>query len=324
MRESRLVSKPETLLSKTARMRELIAGDDLIVSPGVYDGYSARLVERAGFKTACTTGAGLSNTLFGQPDAGVMGMSDNVEACHHIARSLSIPLMADADTGYGNPVSVHHTVRYFEEAGVVGVNIEDQVSPKRCGHMQGKAVIDVAEMANKVEAACNARRDDKFVILARTDAIAVEGIEGAIRRARVYAAAGADLIFADAIHSEDDIKRLVDSVPVPVSVNMGFGIRSRPTTPLIPFARLKAIGVKRVTLPRMLPAAAIMAMQNALSILKETVAAGGTADRPDLLVGIEDIMDLMDYPTLRALEARFLATDDFEEKYGKIYNAPLD
>src|SRR5690606_37492581 len=187
--------------TKTQRMRELLAGDDLLISPGVYDGYSARLVAAAGFKTACTTGAGLSNALLGQPDTGVMGLTDNVDACRNIARSIDIPLMADADTGYGNAVTVHHTVRYFEEAGVVGINIEDQVSPKRCGHMQGKDVIDVAEMAKKVEAACNARRDDKFVILARTDAIAVEGIDGAIRRARVYAAAGADLVFADAIHS---------------------------------------------------------------------------------------------------------------------------
>lgn len=309
--------------TKTQRMRELLAGDDLIISPGVYDGYSARLVAKAGFKTACTTGAGLSNTLLGQPDTGVMGLKENVDACRAIARSIDIPLMADADTGYGNPVSVHHTVQMFEEAGVVGVNIEDQVSPKRCGHMQGKDVISVAEMAKKIEAACAARRDDNFVVLARTDAIAVEGIEGAIRRARVYAAAGADLVFADAIGSEDQIKRLVDSVPVPVSVNMGFGIRSRPTTPLIPFATLRAIGVKRVTLPRMLPAAAIMAMRNALEILKETAAAGGSADRPDLLVGIEEIMELMDYPTLRAREARFLNTDDFEERYGAEFNKPV-
>lgn len=305
-------------MKKTAQMRALLASGDLIISPGVYDGYSARLVAKAGFKTACTTGAGLSNALFGQPDAGVMGLMDNVNACRNIARSIDIPLMADADTGYGNPVSVYHTVRYFEEAGVVGINIEDQVSPKRCGHMQGKDVIDEREMVKKVEAACNARRDDDFIILARTDAIAVEGIEGAIRRARLYAAAGADLVFADAIHSEDDIKRLVDAVPVPVSVNMGFGIRSRPTTPLIPYARLAEIGVRRVTLPRMLPAAAIMAMKNALGILRETVDAGGTADRPDLLVGIEDIMELMDYPTHRALEARYLNTDDFEERYGAV------
>ena len=119
--------------------------------------------------------------------------------------------------------------------------------------MTGKDVIDMREMARKIEAACDARRDDDFVVLARTDAIAVEGLEGAIRRARLYASAGADLIFADAIHGEDQIKALVDAVPIPVSVNMGFGIRNRPTTPLIPVRRLAELGVKRVTLPRMLP-----------------------------------------------------------------------
>lgn len=310
-------------MRKTARFRELLKGDELIVSPGVYDGYSARLVEQAGFKTACTTGAGLSNSLLGQPDTGVMGLTDNVNACRNIARSIDIPLMADADTGYGNAVTVHHAVRYFEEAGVVGVNIEDQVSPKRCGHMQGKDVIDISEMAKKIESACAARRDDDFVILARTDAIAVEGIEGAIRRARVYAAAGADIVFADAIHGEEQIKRFVEAVPVPVSVNMGFGIRSRPTTPLIPYARLRELGVRRVTLPRMLPAAAIMAMRNALAILKENVPTGETVNRPDLLVGIEDIMALMDYPTLRAMEQTYLYTDDFADRYRAIADQPV-
>lgn len=305
-------------MKKTARFRELLKADELLISPGIYDGYSARLVARAGFKTACTTGAGLSNSLLGQPDTGVMGLSDNVDACRHLARSIDIPLMADADTGYGNAVTVHHAVRLFEEAGVVGVNLEDQVSPKRCGHMQGKDVIDISEMAKKIEAACAARRDDDFVILARTDAIAVEGIEGAIRRAKVYAAAGADMVFADAIHGEEQIRRFVEAVPVPVSVNMGFGIRSRPTTPLIPYARLHELGVKRVTLPRMLPAAAIMAMRHALAILKDNIPTGETVDRPDLLVGIEDIMELMDYPTLRAMEKQYLYTDDFAERYGAI------
>lgn len=309
-------------MKKTARFRELLRGDDLILSPGIYDGYSARLVAQAGFKTACTTGAGLSNSILGQPDTGVMGLSDNVNACRHLARSIDIPLMADADTGYGNAVTVHHTVRLFEEAGVVGINIEDQVSPKRCGHMQGKDVIDISEMAKKIESACAARRDDDFVILARTDAIAVEGIEGAIRRARIYAAAGADLVFADAIHDEEQIKRFVDAVPVPVSVNMGFGIRSRPTTPLIPFTRLRELGVKRVTLPRMLPAAAIMAMRNALAILKESASTDEAVDRPDLLVGIEDIMELMDYPALRAMENAYLYTDDFADRYGTIAAQP--
>ncbi len=296
----------------TQRMRELIAGADLIVSPGVYDGYSVRLVEKMGFKTACTTGAGLSNSRLGVPDIGVMGLSDNVEACRVMARSVSIPVMADADTGYGNPANMLHTVRMFEDAGVAGINIEDQVSPKRCGHMQGKDVVDMREMARKIEAACDARKDDDFVILARTDAIAIEGLEGAIRRAQLYAKAGADLIFADAIGGEDQIKALVDAVPVPVSVNMGFGIRNRPTTPLIPLTRLAEIGVRRVTLPRLLPAAAILAMENALSILKQSILTGEIVHRPDLLAGIDDIWELMGQPEFRLQEARYNNLEDLD------------
>lgn len=129
---------------------------DILVSPGVYNGYSAKLMEKAGFKTACTTGAGLSNARLGVEDVGIMGLSDNVEACRMIARSVSIPVMADADTGYGTPATVYHTIQLFEAAGVAGVNIEDQVSPKRCGHMTGKDVVDPREMARKIEAACNA------------------------------------------------------------------------------------------------------------------------------------------------------------------------
>lgn len=287
------------------RMRELLAGNEILVSPGVYDGYSVRLVEKMGFKTACTTGAGLSNARLGVPDVGLMGLTDNLEACRMMARSVSIPVMADADTGYGNAVAVYHTIQRFEEAGVAGVNIEDQISPKRCGHMVGKDVIDMGEMARKIEAACDARKDDDFVVLARTDAIAVEGIEGAIRRARLYASAGADLIFADAIGGEDEIRQLVEAVPVPVSVNMGFGIRHRPTTPLISVRRLQELGVKRVTLPRMLPAAALMAMENALGILRQSVESGEVADRPDLLWGIDDIWALMGQPEIQAMEARY-------------------
>jgi 2-methylisocitrate lyase-like PEP mutase family enzyme len=235
-----------------------------------------------------------------------MGLSDNVNHCRHLARSVDIPLTADADTGYGNPMNVHYTVQQFEEAGIAGVNIEDQVSPKRCGHMPGKTVVPVEEMSRKIEAACLARKDDAFAIIARTDALAVEGIEGTVKRVRAYAKAGADMIFPDAAKSEDQIARIVEAAGVPVTINMGFGIRSRPTTPLIPIPRLKALGVRRVSLPRMLPAASIHAMQQALRLMRQVVETGESVDRPDLLVGIEDIMQLMGYEQMRALEARLL------------------
>ena len=291
-------------MSGAQKLRALLNGDDFIVSPGVYDGYSIRLVEAAGFKTACTSGAAISNALLGIADIGVMGLTENVTHCRNLARSVSIPLTADADTGYGNPVNVFHTVRQFEEAGVAGVNLEDQVSPKRCGHMPGKDIVSAAEMVKKIEAACLARRDDDFVIIARTDSIAIGGVDEAVKRAKAYAAAGADMLFPDAVRNEDDIKRIVDAAGIPVTINMGFGIRARPTTPLVPIPRLKEIGVKRISLPRMLPAAAIHSMTQALTIMQEVIQTGEPVDRPDLLVGIEDIMKLMGYSEMRELEKR--------------------
>jgi 2-methylisocitrate lyase-like PEP mutase family enzyme len=252
-----------------------------------------------------------------QPDIGIMGLLENVAACRHLARSVSIPLMADADTGYGNAVTVYHVVRYFEEAGVVGINIEDQVWPKRCGHMRGKDVIDAREMCKKIEAAVKAKQDPDFVINARTDAIAVEGIDGAARRAKEYAAAGADMIYPDAVRSEDDIRRIIDAVPdVPVNINMGFGVRSRPTTPLVPLKRLKELGVARVSCPRMLTAAAIAGMRKALEQMQWCIETGEIADRPDLLASMEDITSLMNYERVDALEEAFSLAEDLEQRYG--------
>lgn len=292
-----------------SKFRAFLTSGEFIVSPGVYDGYSIRLVEAMGFKTACTSGAAISNSLLGIADIGVMGLTENVNHCRNLARSVSIPLTADADNGYGNPVNVFHTVRMFEEAGVAGVNLEDQVSPKRCGHMPGKDVISTAEMIKKIEAACLARRNDDFVIIARTDSLAVEGIEGAVTRARAYGRAGADMLFPDAVRSEDDIKRIVDAAGIPVTINMGFGIRQRPTTPLIPIPRLKEIGVRRISLPRMLPAAAIQAMRAALSQMYEVMETGKPVNREDLLVSLDEIMALMDYENMRALERRLTVFD---------------
>lgn len=302
--------------TKARRMRELLASDHMVVSPGVYDGYSARLVEAMGYETASTTGSGLANSLLAQPDIGILSMLENARACHQLARAISIPLMADADTGYGNAISAYHTVEYFEEAGVVGVNIEDQEWPKRCGHMKGKELIPPIEMAAKIEAACKARKDADFVICARTDAIAVEGIDAAIARAKLYASAGADLVFPDAIRSEEQIARFVNEVRVPITINMGFGVRSRPTTPLIPAKRLQAIGVARISLPRMLTAAAIGGMRTALRLMRESVDSGTIIDRPDLLAGIADITSLVGYDKIESLEAEFLQEDQLRRKYG--------
>lgn len=309
-----MISRLQT--SKAEQYRAYVNSGEFIVAPGIYDGYSARLVEKAGFKCAATSGAAISNAILGIDDIGVMGLRENVDHCRYLARSVAIPITCDADTGYGNPMNVHYTVEMFEEAGVAGINIEDQVAPKRCGHMPGKEVIPLAEMVKKIEAACLARKNDAFVIVARTDALATEGIEGALRRIRAYAAAGADMIFPDAVKREEDIARIVEAAGVPVSINMGFGIRQRPTTPLIPLPRLKELGVRRISLPRMLPGAAIRGMSNALAMMKQVVETGQPVDHPELVAGIEEITELMGYAEMRSLEARLLTTDTLEAKYG--------
>ncbi|MBN9033383.1 MAG: isocitrate lyase/PEP mutase family protein [Rhizobiales bacterium] len=309
-------------ISAPSAFRALLNSGEFIVSPGVFDGYSARLVEAAGFKSACTSGAAIANAILGVEDLGMMGLSENVNHCRHLARAISIPLTCDADNGYGNPMNVHYTVQMFEEAGVAGVNLEDQVSPKRCGHMPGKEVVSRDEMVKKIEAACLARRDDDFVIIARTDALAVEGLDATLERIRAYVAAGADAIFPDAVKSEEQIARIVEAAGGrPVSVNMGFGIRARPTTPLIPLPRLKELGVRRVSLPRMLPAAAIKAMREALAVMREVMETGVPADRPDLLVGIDDIWTLMGFPAMQALEKQLLTVNQYAVKYNTAYTA---
>jgi 2-methylisocitrate lyase-like PEP mutase family enzyme len=301
--------------TKARRMRELLQ-QGIVVSPGVFDGYSARLVEKMGFQACSTTGAGLANSRMSQPDVGIMTLTENAEACSRFANTISIPMMADADTGYGNAVTVYHTVQYFEQAGVVGINIEDQVSPKRCGHMRGKAIIDAREMAKKIEAAVKAKKDPDFIINARTDAIAIEGIDGAIKRARLYLEAGADMVYPDAIASEDQIKRFCDALaPAWVSINMGFGIRKRPTTPTIPVKRLAELGVRRVSFARLLTGAAIMGMKKALEVFQDSVRTGQVHDRPDLLVSIEEITDLMGYALINQLENAFSLEEDLQQRY---------
>jgi 2-methylisocitrate lyase-like PEP mutase family enzyme len=302
--------------TKARRLRELLRDARPVVTPGIYDGYSARLVQKMGFKTAATTGAGLTNSLIVQPDIGIFGLRDNVDACRHLARSVDIPLTADADTGYGNAVTVYHVVQYFEEAGIVGVNIEDQVMPKRCGHMRGKELISVGEMTKKIEAGLKAKKDQDFIINARTDAIAVEDIAGTVKRVKAYSKAGTDMIYVDAIRGEDDIARVVEAAgDTPININMGFFIRQRPTSPLLPLKRLKELGVARVSSPRMLTSAAISGMRKALEVMQQCMITGELADRPDLTASMEEITELFDYEKIAALESAFTLEEDLERKY---------
>jgi 2-methylisocitrate lyase-like PEP mutase family enzyme len=293
--------------SKGKQLKDLLRAPELLIAPGVFDGYSVRLVQQLGFKTASVSGAGVSESKLGWPDRGIMGYRENVEACRSLAAFSDLLLQGDADTGYGNALNVYFTVRGFEDAGMAAVMIEDQAWPKRCGHMAGKSVIEASEMVLKVKAAVEARRDPNFVIKARTDAAGPLGIEEAIRRLNMYAEAGADCLFADALLTADDIERVARSVPPGMlTVNMGFGIRKRATTPLLTPLELQQMGVAQASYPRMLTCAAIKGMQNAMAVfMGEVLEKNKIVERPDLLVSFDEVNSMMGYEKLEELEQKF-------------------
>jgi 2-methylisocitrate lyase-like PEP mutase family enzyme len=305
------------MTAKTESLRSLIKAPEILLMPGVFDGFSVRLVEAFGFKAGFITGSGISESRLGWPDVGLMGLAENLEACRVLARSTSLPLLADGDTGYGNAVNVHFAVSAFEQTGVAGVMFEDQTWPKRCGHMAGKELIDAEEMVQKIRAAAQGRSNPDFVIMARTDAAAPLGIDEAIRRANLYADAGADLLFADSVLSEADIAQLCKSVSGPVLVNMGFGIRTRSTTPLLSPTRLQQLGVAVVIYPRMLTAASAMGMRNAMSALLQGAESGKAVDRPELAISFEELNSLMGLDEIREIESRYLTPDELDRKYGQ-------
>ena len=293
--------------SKGKQLKDLLRAPELLSAPGVFDGYSVRLVQQLGFKTASVSGAGVSESKLGWPDRGIMGYRENVEACRSLAAFSDLLLQGDADTGYGNALNVYFTVRGFEDAGMAAVMIEDQAWPKRCGHMAGKSVIEANEMVLKVKAAVEARRDPNFVIKARTDAAGPLGIEEAIRRLNMYAEAGADCLFADALLTADDIERVARSVPPGMlTVNMGFGIRKRATTPLLTPLELQQMGVAQASYPRMLTCAAVKGMQNAMAVfMGEVLEKNKIVERPDLLVSFDEVNSMMGYEKLEELEQKF-------------------
>ena len=294
------------MASRGRQLKELIESPGILVTPGVYDGYSARLVERLGFRSASITGAGTSESRLGWADRGVMGLDENVNNARRLADCCNLLLRADADTGYGNAMSVYFATRAFEKAGVAAVMFEDQVWPKRCGHMAGKSVISADEMVQKVKAAVDARRDPDFVVIARTDAAGTHNVEEAIRRLNLYAEAGADCLYADALLSREDIAKVAKGVPKPLVVNMGLGMRTRRTTPLMTPRELQDLGVAMVSYPRLLTTAAVRGMMNAMKVFKEEVVEKGKlVERDDLQVSFEELNDLMGMRELDELERRY-------------------
>jgi 2-methylisocitrate lyase-like PEP mutase family enzyme len=304
-----------TATSKARKLRDLINAPEILVLPGVFDGFSARLLKPSGFAAGFISGAGISEAGLGWADLGVMGLEENLRACRAFAACCDLPLLADGDTGYGNAVNVHFTMRAFEQAGLAGLMIEDQVWPKRCGHMKGKEVISAEEGAEKIRAAAEARVNPETVIMSRTDSLATHGIAEVIRRLNLYAEAGADLLFADAVLSTEHIATVTKNVSKPVCVNMGFGIRRRSTTPLLSARQLQDLGVAVVIYPRLLTAAAVKGMKNAMVALGESLRTGEAVDRPDLLVSFEELNELVAMPELEALEKRYLTKEQLRKKY---------
>lgn len=292
--------------SRGAQFRELINRPEILIQPGIYDGYSARLVERAGFRTASISGAGVSESRMGWADRGVMTFDENLANARRLADCTDLLLRADADTGYGNAMNVYFTVRAFEKAGMAALMFEDQVWPKRCGHMAGKSVIAAGEMVQKVKAAVDARRDPDFVIVSRTDAAGPLGVDEAIHRLNLYAEAGADCLYADALLSKEDIAKVAKNVPKPLIVNMGLGMRPRKTTPLMSPKELQDVGAAAVSYPRLLSTAAVKGMMNAMAVFREEIVQNNRViERTDLQVGFEELNDLMGMRTLDEIERKF-------------------
>jgi len=279
-------------------MRSLIARRGYTMAPGAYDTLTARLVEQAGFEAVYLTGGGYSRAN-GYPDLGLLTLSENVRFIGLTVDVVGIPVIADADTGYGNALNVIRTVGSYEAAGVAGIHIEDQVAPKKCGHMEGKLVIPAEEMAAKVRAAVEARSQPEFVIIARTDARAVEGLDRALERARLYREAGADVLFIEALVSEAEVEQAALAFPsVPLLFNWAEGGK----TPPVSLARLTELGYRIVIFPIGTLLAATAAMR---AVLAEITRAGTPAAALAGLPTFAEFVDFIGLPQVREAEQRY-------------------
>jgi len=289
----------EAGITKAARLRRMLSGDSAIVAPGVYDGLSARLVERAGFGAVYASGGAISRSRC-LPDLGLLSSREVVDSLQSIVDAVSIPVIADADTGYGNALNVSRTVREFERAGVAALHLEDQVFPKKCGHLEGKAVISLVEMQKKIVAAKESFSNPDMVLIARTDALAVEGLNGALERGEAYAEAGADLIFVEAPTSRAEIEAIARGIRRPLLINMFAGGK----TPLVPTDELFAMGYRVVIIPSDLQRASIGAMNR---VLAEIRTAGHSARLSGDMVSFSDREEIVGTSEYLRLEKRYQA-----------------
>ncbi len=290
--------------SNARKLKELLEKPEIVVAPGCYDALSARLVEQAGFKAAFMTGFGASGSILGQPDYGLMTLNEMVTVCQNMTSVLNIPLIGDVDTGYGNPLNVYRTIREFERAGVAAVHIEDQVFPKRCGHMEKKAVIPVEEHCEKIRACIDAR--EEMLIIARTDARATHGINEAIERILAYYEAGADIVYIDAPASVEELRMIGEKAKGWKFVNQV----ENGKTPLLTTKELQDLGFDIVIFPCTTIFAAAKAMQAVLSELREKDTTGGVLEK---LATFKEYTDIVGLPQLEQMEKRY-EVDTFKFK----------
>ena len=292
----------------TTTLRRLLAGPEFLVVPGVADSLNARLVAEEEFKAIYMTGAGTTAVRLGMPDVGLLTMDEMVDNASRIAEASGLPLIADADTGYGGPLNVMRTIRAYERAGVAGVHIEDQQLPKRCGHLAGMTLVPAGEMAAKIRAAVDAREDPDFVLIARTDAIAVEGFEAAIERGKLYEDAGADVIFVEAPRTREQLAAIPPAFGVPALLNIGASGK----TPMLDAEEAKELGFRLAIYPNFLILAAIPAVRRALRELKEK---GTPAALLNDIAGFTELFDIVGMAEVQELEERYGVSEEARVGY---------
>jgi len=286
-------------------LKQLLQRKTLLVAPGCFNGLSARLVEEAGFEAAYLSGGAVARSM-GIPDIGLVTMSESIERAVEVVSAIKIPIIADADTGYGNAVNLVRSVREFERAGVAAIHIEDQITPKRCGHLDGKEVIPRGEMEMKLAAALNTRSDPDFCIIARTDARGVNGFDDAIERARAFAKLGVDAIFVEAPQSEEELAEIPRRIPdVPLLVNVFKGGK----TPMLPVQRLEQMGYRIAIYPSETQRAAIHAMRTALATLKRE---GTTESIDTMLTTFKERDRVVALDDWQKIERQFMAVQTYK------------
>ncbi len=276
----------------------MLNAKELLIAPGAHDALTAKIIERVGFQAVYMTGYGQAASHLGQPDVGLLSMTEMVQRAANFVEAVNIPVIADADTGFGNAMNVQRTVREYEKAGVAAIQLEDQVAPKKCGHMKGREVISKEEMVGKIKAAVDARRDENLVIIARTDARTNHGIEEAIARGLAYQEAGADLIFIESVESKEEMIMVNEAISKPTLANMVEGGR----TPLLVNAELEKIGYNIVIYPT---ASVYVTTKAMLDLMENLKAENTTAGYIDKMIPFADFNSIIGLPRIREIEAKY-------------------